>query len=382
MDIEHFIRENYNKSNAELSLLLSKKSELPRDYIINQINGRNKARTKFPFLLEFKNFEFPSPRAISQASSEQAAKYKSKLFSGKRLADLSGGMGLDSYFFSKQFDYISYIEPDLKLFNLFTENIKALDAKDINCHNQLAEDFIKNSLKRFNLVYIDPDRRIAKSKAFKIDECEPNLKELLPFIWEKTDHCLVKLSPMLDIKQALTELNNCRQVIVVAIKNDCKELLFHLEKDFVGETLISTVNLNLESEQKFEFTYRLEQDAIIDYSEPYKYLLDPNVAILKSGAFKSICQKYEINKIGVNTHLYTTNQVLTNFPGRQFKIIEEVKLKKGTLSDANVISKNYPLKTEQIKSKFRIKEGGDDYLIALTDCNNKKRVFKCLLVPN
>ena len=230
MNVEKFIEENAHKSSAELSLMLSKRNELPRDYIINQINGRKKAKSKFPFLLEYPEIEFPDSRAIEQASSELTAKYKASLFSGDRFADLSGGMGLDAYFFSKQFKEGNYLELNPVLFAKSQANFQVLKAINIEAKNESAEQFIENTSNTFDLIYLDPDRRAAKSKAFKIDDCEPNLKEVLPLIWKKTNSCLVKLSPMLDISQALSELDNCKRVYVVAVKNDCKELLFHLEK--------------------------------------------------------------------------------------------------------------------------------------------------------
>ena len=216
MNVEEFIQKHENTSIAALSLILSKKENIPKDFIINQINGRRKAKTKFPSLSKLSTYIFPSPRAIEQASSEQAATYKSELVGGKKMADLSGGMGLDSYFFAKQFESVDYIEQDSELCETSRQNFKALAANNIHCFNQNAVDFLKLNKKEYDLIYIDPDRRAAKHKAFLIDDCEPNLKELLPLIWKCTNYCLIKLSPMLDIKQALTELKFCKKVHRIA----------------------------------------------------------------------------------------------------------------------------------------------------------------------
>lgn len=380
MNVQEFIQNHKDKSVTELSLLLSKKPELPKEFIINQINGRKRAKAKFPFLLEFPDFEFPNSRAIAQASSEQTAQFKASLFSGDCFADLSGGMGLDSFFFAKQFKSGFYLEQNEELFKTTSANFNVLEANNIEPYNLTAEQFIRETEQKFDLVYADPDRRASKTKAFKVDDCEPKLNHLLPLIWSKTNHCLVKLSPMLDIKQAIGELKNCKTVYVVAVKNDCKELLFHLEKDFSGEPEIKTTNIGSNQKQEFHFSFEEEQNANASLDEPQQFLLDPNVAILKAGAFKTLSQKLKIPKIGVNTHLYTSDKIQDNFPGRQFKVVEEIKLKKGKLKQANVISKNYPLKAEQIKSRFKIRDGGGDFIIAFSDLNNRKRVFKCEIV--
>ncbi|MCB0803441.1 MAG: RsmD family RNA methyltransferase [Flavobacteriales bacterium] len=375
--VEEFILLNLNKSSAELSLILSKKPDLPKDYILNQINGRKKAKSKFPSLFDYPNFEFPSPKSVSQASSEFAAIYKASLYQGQKLADLSGGMGIDAFFFSKQFKHIDYVEQEPKLFKISQNNFKVLAATNIQCHLNNAHEFLLNSRSSFDCIFVDPDRRASKTKAFKIEDCEPNLKTLLPLIWEKSKKCVVKLSPMLDIKQALKELPYCKKVHVVSVKNDCKELLFELEFGNKQEALISCVNIENNHIQTFDFKFSDEENCRIEFHDVQKYILDPNSSILKAGAFKVISKESKIYKLAQNTHLYTSESIIPNFNGRQFKIIEEIKLKKGTYKEINVISKNYPLNTAQIKSKFKIKDGGMDFLIAFSDLKNQKRIFRC-----
>src|SRR5690606_37991222 len=154
-EIEKFIHQEQNTSIAELSLKLSKKDHLPKEFIINQINGRQKAKKKFPFLLQFKDYIFPSPRAFAQASSEQTAKYKATLVNGKKMTDLSGGMGIDSYFFSRNVTQLHYIEKDSELCELNRKNFELLNATDITVHNLSAEDFL-NSNEKFDIIYLDP----------------------------------------------------------------------------------------------------------------------------------------------------------------------------------------------------------------------------------
>ncbi len=379
MSVEEFIEANIHKSTAELSLLLSKKPDFPRDYIINQIKGRKIAKSKFPFLLQINSIKFPNSRALEQASSSETAAFKTSLFSGKRAIDLTGGMGIDSYFFSKRFDVIDYVEANPELFEITKKNFTILEAENINSHCKKAEGFLRETKFYYDLIYIDPDRRAAKSKAFKIEDCEPKMTDLLPIINEKAENCLVKLSPMLDIKQALGEFKNCKTVYVIAVKNECRELLFQLKKDYSGEATIRTINLNSKTQQSFNFDFEHEQKIEVKLEVVGSYILDPNVAILKAGAFKTVSEIFNIAKLGINTHLYTSNSHVPNFPGRQFKVLKEVKLRKGELKQANVICKNFPLSPEQIKSKYKIKDGGKKFLIALTDMNNQKKVYLCEL---
>ena len=181
----------------------------------------------------------------------------------------------------------------------------------------------------------------------------------------------------MNCRDQLGEFKNCKSVYVIAVNNECKELLFHLKKDYSGEATIRTINLNNKTQQSFNFDFEQEQNTEVKFDVVGSYILDPNVAILKAGAFKTVSEIFNIAKIGINTHLYTSNSHVPNFPGRQFKILKEVKLRKGELKQVNVICKNFPLSTDQIKSKYKIKDGGKQFLIALTDMNNQKKVYLC-----
>ena len=185
---------------------------------------------------------------------------------------------------------------------------------------------------------------------------------------------------MLDIKEALSQFPQCKKVIVLAVKNECKELLFVLDQQHHGEVSIECVNLTQKEKEQFEFTFSEEQNTTIVLSEAEAYLYDPNVAILKAGAFKCIAEKYNLKKLGVNTHLYTSNDLLNEFPGRIFKVIESVNLKKQKIKKANVITKNYILNANQLKAKYKIQEGGDEFLIGLKDHQNKPQTYRCSMV--
>ncbi len=373
--VEDFIAQNAHKSTAELALLMSKKADWPKEYILNQINGRQKAIKKYPFLLGHETFRFPPSRAVEQSSSELTAKYKAALFKGKSMHDLSGGMGLDSYFFSLQFDTVDYVERNQELFELATYNFhQVLNASSISTYNTDAVSFLKQEERKVHLIYIDPDRRATKSKAFLIEDCEPNIAAILPQIWERSHSCLIKLSPMLDISEAISQLKGCKEFHVLAVKNDCKELLFLLEKDFEGEPKIVAKELAIGQESSFSFLMSEERELNIALSEPQNFLYEPNVAVLKSGGFKSIAQQYQLKKLAINTHLYTSNQLIPDFPGRSLKIKTVTAPKKGISKKANVVCKNFPQTAAELRKKYKIQDGGKDFLYACS-INKDKKVF-------
>lgn len=362
-EIEKFIQKEQSTSIAELSLKLSKKGHLPKEFIINQINGRQKVKKKFPFLYRFKDYIFPSPRAFAQASSEQTAKYKADLVSGKTLADLSGGMGIDSYFFSKKVDQIHYIEKKAELCELNRKNFKNLNASNITVQNLSAENFL-NSNEKLDIIYLDPDRRNKSERLFKIEDCSPNILELLPLLLEKSNQLIIKLSPLLDIKLAIQQLKSVESVHIISIDNDCKELVFIISSNKLESSSIHCVNFTKNRKEMFTFSFTQEEESSISYSKVQNYLYEPNASILKAGAFKSIAKDFNLNKLAPNTHLYTSEKLVENFPGRTLKVNEVSSPKKTKNLNANVISKNFPLKVAEIRKKYKIKEGKEHFLYA------------------
>ena len=187
---------------------------------------------------------------------------------------------------------------------------------------------------------------------------------------------------MLDIQQALTQLPNCKEVHVVSVNNDCKELLFLLEKDSKSEPNITCVNLKKENDKYFEFTFQEERTTSIEFSDIETYLYEPNASIMKAGPFKSIASQLELKKLATNTHLYTSETLLKNFPGRTLNVLDHGKPQKGFTKQANVVSRNFPLTPEQIKKKYKIKDGGNQFLYACSlEDGSKSFVVGELVLP-
>lgn len=376
-----FIELNKNNSLPEIALQLSK-TALDKDFVLSQINGFQKAKNKLPEFYNTQSIIYPPKLSIEQCSSEKTGIYKSNLIKGDSLIDLTGGFGIDSFYFSKQFKQVTYVEQNKELFNVVRGNFKNLKANNIELLNCSAEDFLETTSKKVDVVYIDPSRRNKNQRVFKLNECVPNIIELASEIFNISDKILVKTSPLLDIKQSLIDLKYVSTVWVISVDNDCKEVLYLLEMDAKPEAQIHTINLS-KQDQHFSFGYEQEQSSRSPYYDPQYYLYEPNVSILKAGAFNSISEKYNLNKLAPNTHLYTSETLIENFPGRNFKVEQVLPyspkyFKKLGITKANVSCRNFKDKPEEVKKKLKIKDGGETYLFATTDSQGKPILIFCV----
>jgi len=370
-----FIETHKNDSLNEVALLLSKQPNLNKEFILAQINGLQKAKNKINEFYETPNIIYPSKLSLEQCSSEKTGIYKSQLVNGETLVDLTGGFGVDSFYFSKTFEKVTHIEQNTELHETVKYNFGLLEANNINLINSTAEEFIENNTEKFDVAYIDPSRRNENQRVFKLDECTPNIIELASEIFKFSDNILIKTAPLLDIKQTLKDLKCVSNIWVIAVNNDCKEVLYLLEKDFSSEPEINTINLT-KTNQKFSFNYEQENTAKAEYSTPKSYLYEPNSAILKAGAFNSICDEYKVKKIAQHSHLYTSDNLIEIFPGRSFKVEHILPynykdFRKLGITKANVSCRNFKHNVEQVKQKLKLKDGGDIYLFATTDKNEK-----------
>ena len=344
-------------------------------WFLQQIEGRERTADKLPTFASIPDWWYPVRLSCEQCSSELTARYKASLLSplalgeGKeeRLLDLTGGYGVDTYFLSEQFTHTDYVEQNEELCRIAAHNF-ALSQKSkverqklsIAIHNTTAEDFLLSSPcgeAGWGLIFLDPARRDSHgSKVFRIEDCTPNVVELLPTLLAHSKRLLIKLSPMLDLTQAVTSLSQVNwDIHIVAIKNEVKEVL--LLSGGTGQ--ITTIDL-AQKDQAFVFTREEEQHCGLDIRDGKlaNYLYEPNAAILKAGAYKLVAQRFGLYKLDVNTHLYTSRQFIENFPGRVWRITEKQNLKQ-----ANVLTRNYPLTPEQLKKKLHLRDGGTAFVI-------------------
>lgn len=349
---------------ADLALQRSKYKHLSDDewrWLLQQVEGRERTADKLPTFAAMPDWWYPVRLSCEQCSSELAARYKASLTSqNSNFVDLTGGYGVDTYFLSERFARTDYVEQNAELCRIAAHNFAN---KPITIHNTSAEEFLA-SAGSYDLIYLDPARRDSHGgKVFRLADCTPNVVELLPTLLAHGKRLLLKLSPMLDLTQAIKELSQVSwDIHVVAVKNEVKEVL--LLSGGTGQ--ITAIDL-AKKDQAFVFTREEETNCeainvrgTVD-GESVKYLYEPNAAILKAGAYKLVAQRFGLRKLDVNTHLYVSDTFIPNFPGRVWIIKGEPQKTKG--EKANVLCRNYPLTPEQLKQKLHLRDGGTDFII-------------------
>lgn len=379
LPLQEFIRNHEN--DDEQALILKHKTiyDVPAPLVASQISGRRKAKSKLPTFYKTPGIIYPPGKNLEQSSSEQTARYKSTLVgNGNCFADLTAGFGVDTFFLSKIFNETHYIEQSIELLTIAKHNHHCLGNNNIVYHQASCEEFLRETQKMFDLVYIDPSRRNeGNRKVFRLADCTPNVATLLPALFHRASVVLIKVSPLLDIQQGLKELSGVEKVHVVSVSNECKELLFLCRKDYREEPVIETVNILPNELQRFQFNFSTEKNANSLFSDPGIYLYEPNASVLKGGAFKSIATKFNLRKMSPSTHLYTSDDLTPEFPGRIFKLIHALKPDekdaKRQLPDrkVNVMTRNYPLTAEQLKKKMKLTDGGEQYLIGFSGVTTK-----------
>ncbi len=349
--------------------------------IINQIAALQKAKDKLPTWYAEENIIYPSKISVEQTSSEATALYKANLVFGESLIDLTGGFGIDDYFFSKNISNVTHCELNTELSAIAKHNFEVLGANNITCIPGDSLDVLISSDKMWDWIYADPARRSdTKGKVFMLMDCMPSVPDLLSTYFKYTKNIFIKTAPLLDITAALDELHFVKTIHIVAVNNEVKELLWVLERGFTDTPQIVSVNLKKDGQDVFETSYNNNAEAT--YSKPGKYLYEPNGAIMKSGAFDAVSVHYSINKLHKHSQLYTSD-VLIDFPGRRFIINRIVPYQKAQIKEfvegkkMNVTVRNFPLQVTDLQKKWKIKDGGETYAFFTTNSDNEKVVLLC-----
>lgn len=381
-EVQDFLVTHEQEDEKKLVLKHRTLFGIPSGIIAEQLNGRRKAKTKLPLYYNTPGIVYPPGVNLEQSSSEKTARFKSDLLNDllpakSVLADLTGGFGVDSFFFSKVFHTVHFVEPNASLVPIARHNHSMLGAHNIHYQNNTSENFLDSFPGKLDCVFLDPSRRSkTNQKIFSLSDCEPNAVTLLPEIFKKCESVLIKASPLLDLQHGVHELKHVEKIWVVSVDHECKEVLFFCKRDCKGEPEIIAVDL-LANPEVFSFTFSEEKNAESQFSTPLHYLYEPNASISKAGAFKKIGEKFSLFKLHPNTHLYTSNDLIQNFPGRIFKILQlvrpDAKLLKSIFPEgkANVITRHYPLTPEELKKKTKLKDGGELYLIGFTGQKEK-----------
>ena len=360
-------------------------------FLARQTEGRKAMATKLPSWAENMSILFPVKISLEQCSSEATALYKTTLVSGESMVDLTGGFGVDCSFLSKNFSRVNYVEQNEELCKIAEHNFAALGL-NIKVNNAESVEFLK-TMPAVDCIYIDPARRDVKGKkTADLSLCSPNLMEIRDVLLEKCNTLLIKLSPMFDISSALEVFPECSEVHVVSVKNECKELLLLIEKDFKGEANLICVDLDNQPRRGLSLGRQVSEHSddacivelgirseelrvVVNYSTPKGYLYEPNASIMKAGLYKTVANRYNLQKLHPNTHLFTSDELVENFPGRSFKVERVTKVQKKEIQDidkANLSIRNFPGNVADLRKKLKLKDGGDTYIFATTLNDNSK----------
>lgn len=385
-EIEAFIQQNMEEHPDRIIYKLTPELEQYRDFILDQIHGRKRGSGKLPAWANIEGLLYPSRVSFEQCSSEQTAEFKASFMSGDYLIDMTGGFGVDTFFLSQNFTKIDYFDRNESLVKIVEHNFRLLGAPHINC---LAEDsisFLQKTKAKADWIFIDPARRNErKAKVFLIEDCEPDLVEHLDLLLAKANKILIKFSPMLDLEEVVRKLKGVQKIYVVAVKNECKEVLVVIDgkERTMPEVLIESIALHRPQTISFssDFDQRKNATAIIGAIETYLY--EPNKAILKSGTQNHLALQFKLNKLEQNSHFYTSKDYKADFPGRVFKVKAMTKAKpklvKKYLADgkANIISRNHPLNGTQLYTRLKVVPGGAVYLVATKLADQGNTILVC-----
>lgn len=380
-DVQQFIDEHLHDDITKIILKKSPFQDVSSKELAEQIDSKKRCESKLPLWFNTKGVYFPPKLSIEQSTSEIAAKYKSNLIKNGELIDLTGGFGVDSLFFAKKAHKVIHCELNQELSQISKYNSKVFGVEIIYI-NEDAIKLLKSSNKKYDTIYIDPSRRIENKKVFLLKDCEPNIIEHLGLLKERSNQIIIKTAPLLDIQSGINELIEVSEIHIVSIKNECKELLFIINSDDKGlDPLISCAILG-DKEMSFKFKLSEEKSYTIpSYSDPLEYIYEPDAALLKAGCFKLICRDFNIFKLHQHTHLYTSDKLKENFPGRKFRLKKVCDFgkfsKENQINQANIICRNFGLSPEELKKKLKIKDGGNEYLLFCTGKNNQLLVLNC-----
>lgn len=385
-DIRNFIRDHAHDDPAVLLLQAHRYPDWDMSFIAEQIAARKVIREKLPTWWENQEIIYPSRLAAEQCSSEQTGRYKQRLIQATdRVIDLTGGMGVDSYFLSQKAAEVVYVERQSAYCEAAKHNYRVLGAS-IQVVNAEAEPFVASGASA-DVFYLDPDRRVDGNKRlYSLEDSRPNLLTLLPLLLTRGERVIAKLSPMADITLLMKSLPQTTAVHVLSVRNEVKELLFQLSNEPLSDSIpIHCVHYPSSGvESLFTFSYKEEQETVLTYAQNMAtYLYESNASLLKAGAYKSVAARYSVQKLHPNSHLYTSSECI-DFPGRRFEVLAVHPSGNKTYKQlgkwypkANLTVRNFPMSVAELRQRARMEEGGELYLFATTLADNQRVIIAC-----
>lgn len=375
-----YIKKHAKEDVRQLALRGTKDSEVDLTFALEQIAGRQKAKTKIPSWAETEGVIYPSHLSMEQCSSEQTARYKASIAGeGALVVDLTAGFGVDLAYISQGFKKAVHVEQQPQLCAISSENYKVLGLNHVEVVCGDCVDYL-HQLDHADLIFLDPARRDEHGgRTYGIADCTPNVLEIRDELLEKADRVMLKLSPMLDWRKAVEDLGNVSEVHIVSVDNECKELLLMMEKE---EKSLKVVCVNNES--VFEVgTFRLPLTPSSLGGER-RYLFEPNASVMKAGCFDELQSRFPVVQLDKNSHLFVADKDIDDFPGRRFIIERTTSMNKRDLkaalegiSKANVTVRNFPISVAELRKRLKLKEGGEVFIFATTVEGNSHQLFIC-----
>ena len=383
----NFIHQHLEDDVRKLALQGGRNPEVDLPLALEQIAGRQKARTKIPSWAAIDGMLYPPHLSMEQCSSEPTARYKAEIAGkGNLFVDLTTGFGVDAAFISKGFSKAICIECQEQLCSIISANFEQLGLKHIQVICGDATEYL-NTMPHVDLLMIDPARRDEHgARTFGIADCTPNVLEMMNELTEKADRIIIKLSPMLDWRKALSDIGNgVTSVHIVSVDNECKELLIEINKEQEKEVKVVCVNLlHDDAREVFEFERSMVQVASQVYPQNPQYLYEPNASIMKAGCFDLVAERFSLSQLDSNSHLFVSETEVQDFPGRRFVIERVTTMNKRDLKEAlsgvsraNIAVRNFPMTVAELRKRLRVQDGGDVFIFATTVANQGHRLFIC-----
>jgi hypothetical protein len=381
-DIGPFISENSAQDIVHLTLKYDKKFPFDFAFLADQLAIYPKAKIKLPSFAGV--YALFTPQSFEQSSSEVLAVFKASLVSGKRLLDLSAGLGVDDWAFSRHFETVVSIDIDTQLNKIVRHNYGKLGVTNVERLDMDAYAFVENNVDTWDVVYLDADRRAAQKRSHGLAETEPNIlalkKKLQPF----TGCILLKVSPMLDLHAIINELEKVSDIWVVSYRNEVKEILVKMVPGNANPA-IHAVDIGTEHQQLYSRPYA-EPTEIAAYAYDGLWFYEPSLSLIKSGLASGYMQECGIRQVAPHSVYGVSDKEVKDFFGRRFALYESFEFSKSRLkgylsnnaiSKANIAKRNFPMEVDEIRKLAGIKDGGEDYLFFAQDASGNKRVFHC-----
>ena len=387
---EQFILEHLTADVRTLALS-AHPDGVDMQYALTQISGWQAARSKVPLWAATEDIVYPKHLSLEQCTSQYIAQYKASfieglLGSGFKMADITGGFGVDCFFLSRNASQVYYNEMSAELCDCARANFKALGRPDIEISCCTAEEFVTSlAPDSLDLIYLDPARRgDAGRKLVSISDCQPDAVTLQDELLRVSPNVMVKLSPMLDISRALTEMRHVSHVLVIGLEGECKEITLLLQRDYNGESVTQAVDINSAGEPKTAVSSAKSTDSSLplpiarpEWLQPGPFISEPSAPYMKSALFRTITAGTGTALLHPDTHLFWSKEKPEDFPGRTFILqgiipFDKRSLSKLTKTQANLSVRNFPETAPTLQQKLKLRDGGARYLIATTLADGKR----------